>query len=285
MEFIRDFLEAWADRIRSPILGAFLISLVIVNWYAFYFLAFAETSASVRINYFKTNTDLASLTWIPALSALILLLVSPWLKWLGAWWARMPRKWLKEMEKDEAILQQIYELRKKTGLEKERAKFLSEQGRTEEEKGKLQAIIDRNLLDQTKRGKEAEEIGDEELANAIVEKRNREMAVPSDAQRMTDKLTALEREIVVLLGSNDILSSSDEVSAALLVSDPNIDRLFENFSERRLKVNVSDAVDLLRANKVVQQGDHKSGGVYYIALSSLGYKVLDIMVKSEAKPV
>lgn len=84
MDGLRELVEAFSARIKSPIIGSIVLAFVAVNWRAVFFLFFSGEPASDKFVYFTENTTGYSLYVFPVLVGLAFALIVPWINFWGA---------------------------------------------------------------------------------------------------------------------------------------------------------------------------------------------------------
>ncbi len=82
---MKDILEALDSRIKSPVFGYFILSMVAVNWKPFFFLFFDDGSVISRIIYFEVNTTSTSLFFYPIFLSGLYSLIYPWVQYAFIW--------------------------------------------------------------------------------------------------------------------------------------------------------------------------------------------------------
>ncbi|MEO0382935.1 MAG: hypothetical protein AAF234_05210 [Pseudomonadota bacterium] len=83
MDSIKDLFEAFAQRIRSPVIGYILLMAVLFNWKAFFFLFFSGDPAIDKFAFFDDNTNGWSLLGLPLIAGILAALLTPWVNWAG----------------------------------------------------------------------------------------------------------------------------------------------------------------------------------------------------------
>lgn len=84
MDGLKELVEAFSARIKSPIIGSIALAFVAVNWRPVFFLFFSGEPANDKFEYFTTNTTGLSLYLLPVIVGLIFALVVPWVNFFGA---------------------------------------------------------------------------------------------------------------------------------------------------------------------------------------------------------
>lgn len=154
LEFLKDAFEALEQRVRSPFLGSIAISFFVINWKPLWYLFFADRPVAFKLDYFELKTDPNSLIWYPLFFGVALALLTPFLRLVGAWWAKWPTFKLKTLQKDQANDLLIHEENKKEELEKSRS-------RAEDARAVRIAKKEQEKIDAALRKKEAAKLGDD----------------------------------------------------------------------------------------------------------------------------
>ena len=147
---MKDIYEAIESRIKSPIFGYFILSMVAFNWQAFFFLLLDNGSVTSRLAYFDEHTKLSTLIIYPILLASFYSILYPWVQYFFILCSSKPSR-LKTTQNLKAEHQKLVEQQK---LAKER---------TELEKALEDEIIDRAKRDQ----KLTEEIEDDQTREKV----------------------------------------------------------------------------------------------------------------------
>lgn len=149
---MKEILEAFGTRIRSPFFGYFSLSFFSLNWKAILILTMSNKSVNDRINEFEQMTSVGSLLWYPIALAILISITYPWVQYVFLLLASKPTN-LKNIlqSKSEHIL-----LSKKKEFEQERLQLLS--------------IQEEAVINQVKRDKIVEEIEDEDIKDNVKKK-------------------------------------------------------------------------------------------------------------------
>lgn len=134
MDVFKETFDAFSQRIRSPFAGSILLSFIVLNWKPVWFLLFANAKVVEKFDFFEQNTSETSLYIGPIFLGLAVALLLPWSRFFGAWVARAPIRFLKNLQTDEAQAQRIYQLVQ--SIAEERAK-------SDLEAAKEQAVLDK----------------------------------------------------------------------------------------------------------------------------------------------
>ncbi|WP_299028491.1 hypothetical protein [uncultured Sulfitobacter sp.] len=110
VDFFKELADAANARIRSPFLGSIFIVFLTLNWKAIAILIFSNSSIELRALTFEGMTSLTGLVVYPVVLGVIVALVLPWLKLLGAWIAKRPSGMLLRLQHDESQQFRIYKL-------------------------------------------------------------------------------------------------------------------------------------------------------------------------------
>lgn len=158
MNFISEFLEAWSQRVRSPILGSVLISFLIVNWQPIWYLIFADRPVRNKFIYFDTNTNIFTIFVYPVIIGLSLAIFVPWIRLFGAHLVRGPLKKLRKLEDGEAQEQKLHKLELS-------AREIEVQARLDEAKEMAKIAAARRL-------DEARQVGGKDLEEELISSRD-----------------------------------------------------------------------------------------------------------------
>ena len=177
-DFMKNVFDAWGERIRSPIIGSVLLAHLSFNWSSYFYLFFAETDAPKRIAYFQDNTTLWTLFVYPGITGLIIAFVIPYVTWFGAILSRTPKRWLSDVQEDEASKKRIRKLKAETAELEERKKHELAKRRYAAE---LQAEAEKDIIDFNKRLKMAEDVSSETKDEVL---KLREVATANERQEL-----------------------------------------------------------------------------------------------------
>lgn len=95
---MKDLLDAINTRVKEPYWGFFLLSFLAFNWRGLFLLCFATGSAQEKIILFESETTVWSLIICPIITALVILLITPWLKVLFGLASRLAYEKLNSQE-------------------------------------------------------------------------------------------------------------------------------------------------------------------------------------------
>lgn len=141
---MKDIFEAIESRVKSPVFGYFVLSMLAVNWKPFFFLFFDDSSVTSRFAYFDHHSSYVTLLVYPALLAAFYSIFYPWVQYIFIWISSKPAH-LKNLQNINAEHKQLIEQQKLENVRSEQKK-----------KAELE-VIERAKRDQ----KIAEEITDE----------------------------------------------------------------------------------------------------------------------------
>ena len=75
-EFFLSFIESTKDRLKNPMIGAFIIAWVAINWRFIFILFFSNKKIEDKITFIETNYfDLNYNLWIPLGFAVFYILI------------------------------------------------------------------------------------------------------------------------------------------------------------------------------------------------------------------
>jgi hypothetical protein len=248
-EYFKQIVDAWGDRLRSPVLGSVLIFFVATNWQSLFYLFFADKPVRARLLYFDANTDGWSLYVMPVIGGVILAIAVPWISLAGAFLAKFPRAILHEVQSSEALKRRIVEY----GLKADE----------EEAKASLEEVRERRKIDAAKRLNEAEELSSE-LREEIEEERENDS--PSRNLDPTSieilKFVSKASDGLVFLTSNGISIRNGEGAGSEIA--------FDSHKEKKMFHN---AIYELATEGLLTHKDSSSGGQSY-EITFRGYKAL-----------
>lgn len=126
-ELFNSFLQSSKERIKNPIIGAFLISFIVFNWKPIFIVLFASQSIQEKINQVEESySTYFSNLWLPLIFALFYVLGLPYIMLL---FDKISKKAL-EGRKKNILNQQLFDYeskkklaKKESELEDERAGF------------------------------------------------------------------------------------------------------------------------------------------------------------------
>jgi hypothetical protein len=82
-EFIKSIFESSRERIKSPLIGAFILAWLVFNWKALFTILFAADSIDKKILTVESKySELENNFWLPLVIALIYILALPYIMWL-----------------------------------------------------------------------------------------------------------------------------------------------------------------------------------------------------------
>lgn len=142
---MKDFIEAFNSRIKSPFFGYYLFFLIIKNWKVFFYLFFTDVSALEKFEYFELKTTNSSLIYYPIFFSVISVLIYPWFKYLFS-----------------ILTQKPIQLKKTLEIELE-SRILNKKYLLESQRGKLIETQEQNLI--AKRKQEIDSMEDEKTQN------------------------------------------------------------------------------------------------------------------------
>ncbi len=259
-EFLKDSFEALGQRIRSPFLGSIALVFVALNWKALIYLAFSNKTLEERFVFFDCNTTAASLYIKPIFFGIILAILAPWLKLLGAFLAKLPKELLDKLQHDQAQVRRIYEIEQS---EKEE--------RAEE---KLQAIREQRKIDAAKRLEEANTVSDE-VGKEIIEERKQ--SVQGKHEEVSNKLDIVTAQVASLSRQARYLfdkATSEPEGRVRLIDEGSYVRIITG-SQRGKADGRKEVLEFFNAmNKLIELGI-LVGKNHDAKMTRFGYKVAE----------
>lgn len=140
---MKEIIEAFAARIKSPVFGYFVLSWVAFNWRPLFYLMISKVIVDERLIYFDKHTSIYSLIVFPFLSAITIAIVYPWFNYVFL-----------------SLCQKPSDLRNYIQADSEH-KLLIRKQKLEEARSELLATKEKELIGRAKRDEEVKEISDE----------------------------------------------------------------------------------------------------------------------------
>ncbi|WP_341233357.1 hypothetical protein [uncultured Sulfitobacter sp.] len=241
-EYFKQIVDAWGDRLRSPVLGSILIFFVATNWQSVFYLFFADKPVRARLLYFDANTDGWSLYVIPLLGGVVLAVAIPWITVAGAQLAKFPQARLHALQSSEALKRRIVE----HGL------------KAQEEEAR-----ERRKIDAAKRLDEAENMSAELKS---------EIEADRAAHEAPTRLSTTELRILdFAANSSDGLVFLKGNSMSRTVGEHRRDS--EGFSSHREQKLFEDSFETLIASGRLEHRRSTDGGALY-EITAIGYEDL-----------
>lgn len=182
MEFLKDITEAWAQRVRSPILGSIAVSALIINWKAVWFLLFSKVDTLEKFAYFESKTNTLTLIWLPLFFGVTLAVSLPWIQLVGAILARRPVERLKKHQSDVLHEHRVYQF--------------NHQIKEEELRAQLDKTREEAKIAAAERLERAQKI-DENLAEDIIDDRQ-----ATEAETTESDLSREERDLICVIAKD-----------------------------------------------------------------------------------
>jgi hypothetical protein len=289
-DLFEQWVEAWSERIRSPVLGSLAIAFVVSNWKPLFFLLFAEAPVWLRIRYFEHHTDSNSLVWYPLAVGVIAALLIPWISFGGAWVAKRPKFLLHRLQQDEGTRREIEKLRIERERETARAEFEEERAKREAAEAKRAADREAEIIAEGRRMKEAEEVGEETKEDLKTERQARQKSgqETSVMQQRTalpvqlaghDISSQMSRAIVMTLGTSDSMMEKKDIIEGVIDEIAPLE-MFSSVTKWRARVEFDAAFSELYSSNIIESVD-LSGGRKEYGLSQKGYKAFDAIATPE----
>lgn len=146
---MKEIIEAFAARIKSPIGGYFAIAWIAFNWRPLFYLFFSNTSIDDRLRNFDKLTDNYSLVLFPLAAAATAALSYPWINLAFTYLCKKPA-----------------DLRNSLQAESEH-KLLMKKKQLEEARSFLLATKEKDLIGRAKRDQEVLSISDNETKERL----------------------------------------------------------------------------------------------------------------------
>jgi hypothetical protein len=269
-EYFKQIVDAWGDRLRSPVLGSVLIFFVATNWQSLFYLFFADEPVRARLLYFDANTDGWSLYGLPVIGGVVLAIAVPWISLAGAFLAKFPRAFLHEVQSSEALKRRIVVYRLKADEEEAKASF-------EEAKASAEEARERSKIDAAKRLNEAGNVS-EQLKSEIQTGREEELAVPELSDRELKVLN-----FAASFADGRFKEKHGELLDPLSANEFNVSKSKNTHKERRL---IEKTVEKLLNGGFIERIGLVNGtsvsGLYEITVK--GYSAVDQYINNSNNP-
>lgn len=276
-DLFEQWVEAWSERIRSPVMGSLAIAFIVSNWKPLFFLLFAEAPVWLRIQYFEHHTDANSLVWYPLVAGAIAAFLIPWITLGGAWVARLPKFLLHRLQQDEGTRREIEGFRISAERESAKAEF-------EDQRARRKAQRENEIIAAGRRLKEAEEVSEETKETLKTEREilgGRERELIPDELKGNGLRSIVLRNIIETLGSADRKVRKEELllSIARGQRSSGFDKQLTN---QRREVEVLSALDWLENSDLVSRTQKSLVDQPTFTLTANGFEILDALRAREA---
>lgn len=148
---MKEIIEAFAARIKSPVFGYFFLSWVAFNWRPLFYLIMSDVIVDERFVYFDKYTNIYSLILFPFLSAIVIAIFYPWFNYVFLYLCQKPS-----------------DLRNYIQADSEH-KLLIRKQKLQEARSELLATKEKELIGRAKRDEEVNEISDEKTKEKLQE--------------------------------------------------------------------------------------------------------------------
>lgn len=146
---MKEIIEAFAARIKSPVFGYFILAWLAINWKPLFFLFFDLNQIDERIELFEKLTSIYTLAVLPFVVAAVAAVLYPWVNYTFLWICRKPT-----------------DLRNSIQAESEH-KLLLKKKQLEETRSLILATRERELIDRAKRDEEIKSISDKNTKESL----------------------------------------------------------------------------------------------------------------------
>lgn len=257
-DILKEYIEAWSQRIRSPVLGYFIIAYAALNWQELFYIIFSDESVSVRLRFYELRTSWQSLYLWPAVCSVVAALFLPWVNFIFSWATKEAIRRSRQMQTSEAFKNELHKLRQRADLEEARA--ADDKAR---EDAKIAAA---------KRLEEARSLNIPSLENEIIAERNKHEDSSGKyigQVRKSDNLTPMQKDLIKIIGASEsgLLESEIRYSPSLF---SNYTESTKRITKIRFGADLSDA--LLNLSRLGATNTEPTG---VIKLSSAGFTILD----------
>lgn len=146
---MKDIVDEIDSRIKSPLFGYFIFSLVATNWSELFYLFLHKAEVPKRIGYFEENTSVLTLFFYPFLVAAAYAIIYPWLQYLSVLFGVKPTS-----------LKNNLQARSEHSL-------LIEKQKLEEARSELLKNAETELIERAKRDSSLDEIENEDVRETL----------------------------------------------------------------------------------------------------------------------
>jgi len=257
-DILKEYIEAWSQRIRSPVLGYFIISYTALNWQELFYIIFSDESVSVRLRFFELRTSWQSLYLWPAVCSVVAALFLPWVNFIFSWATKEAILRSRQMQTSEAFKNELHKLRQRADLEDARA--ADDKAR---EDAKIAAA---------KRLEEVRSLNIPNLENEIIADRNKH----EDQNNQyiikiggSGNLTPIQKDLIRVIGASESGLRESEIKYSKS-SFSNYTANTKNITGHRFVADLNTALSGLSSLGVT---DTSINGI--IRLTSAGFTILD----------
>lgn len=198
---MKELIEAFHARIKSPVFGYFVFAWLLINWKAIFYLFFDSGTVKERIQIFENLTDYYTSFLYPLSTGVAAAVIAPWINYLFL-----------------RICSKPTDLRNTIQAESEHRLLLKKQ-ELEETRSKVLATKERDLIERAKRDEEIQSISDEatkeelqkqidKLRHEIDSQRELNSSLPKNSRNRSDVI-GLYREMADLLREQGRLEDAE----------------------------------------------------------------------------
>ncbi len=146
---MKDIVEEIDSRIKAPLFGYYLFSVVAINWEALFYLTVDDGKVVDRIYKFNELTSFLSLIVYPVILAAVYSIVYPWINLLFMFFSVKPTEYKNAMHAESE------------------SKLLMKRQQLEEVRSKILKSTETELIERAKRDVELESIEDESVREKL----------------------------------------------------------------------------------------------------------------------
>lgn len=146
---MKEIFEALESRIKSPVMGYFLLSFVAFNWQPLFYLIVENKGALERIDFFVGNTTWKSMFLYPFIASSFVAVIYPWINYAFLYLCLKPT----ELKNTLQAQSEHSLLLKKNELESLRTE--------------LEGTVESNIISRAQRDQEIESIDNEEIKEQV----------------------------------------------------------------------------------------------------------------------
>lgn len=266
---MKEFFEALNSRIRGPLLGNFLIALLLINWKSLAILFFGAGEIETRIENFEAGISLSAFLFLPMMLAVLISFIQPLLALAGAFISYWPmhRKRMLQLRSD--------------------SDFEDAKQKKEIERKKMLGELEEELIEKAKRDIQVGEIEDNErrlkLQREIDDLRSNKADINSDktfddnvdwAGELPDK--AKEMLLAAVGDGKGEIMRLTTLSGTSFSAGP---FQYQNIHSGRELAELEEAIDSLVTHELIRDIGYK-GEIFRV--TSKGYSVADELKEDKA---
>lgn len=255
MDFVKDGITSFLERVKSPILFSIIMTFLATNWKPIWFIIWGDGSAIERLDFYEAHTDAQSLYVVPICLGFLIGISGPWLRWIGSYTAKFPTMRYRSIENDQAAELRLNAISWEID-EQVKRKFLQESvEQAELAAAKADEARDLRQVQRAQRIEDAKTINDGSAISSM------SGAITDEEDKVNElELSTLQKRLLATISEykQGTYQLTDHVSGPK-ISFANGDR-YEEFSSRKQYLEVENAIADLLHRKLLQ-GSKSEGSI------------------------